>query len=230
MHLKGLSHNDLSFDNILLVECADEKYRALLSDFSAAAYLRREKIAGFVGTPNFAHRDPHKRVAWYADEFHDKASLGFVIAGLCAHSIGMSWNGYMGSFANGGADERLEQAKDALDEFCDNRFCQQNQENETASSSNASPLRSVSEPSKGISGNNGDYFREMILGLLENDSKSIFDEKPCGPSCKCRRCNCSGNGGCTVLCPCGADPSKCDQILNREIPKALGEDIKFEEK
>lgn len=90
-HEKKTSNNDISTNNILLVQTQENKFRAVLFDCSEATQLETEMMFGFIGTPNFAHRDAHKNELWHASDFHNFASLGFVLADLCRFDDQNGW-------------------------------------------------------------------------------------------------------------------------------------------
>ena len=211
VHRQGISNNDISRNNILI----SGKKGPMLFDFSEATKLQTEIIYGFVGTPNFAHRDAHKDTKWYASEFHDFASLGFVVADLCRDPDDIGWNGGIGSFANTeGAECRYEQALGLLKRFCD---CCQNGTTSLApilyqryiDLINDEGGKQVHPPTQKRRMRDSkmtelDIFRSLVTFFLQKDMETVFGNQcTCKTGCKngCQNCN-RNNKHCTVLCRC----------------------------
>ena len=94
VHSKGISHNDVSLQNILIQPGG----QALLADYTIASTLDNGQIPGLTGTPPTSHRDVHSRKSRVARPFHDFASLGFVCAILCMEDTDDRWSGEAGAF------------------------------------------------------------------------------------------------------------------------------------
>lgn len=204
-HSKGISHNDLSPENVLLIHQSDGEFRGLLSDFSVATKLRTEQIDGFIGNPNFAHPDPHKEISWVADDYHDYDSVGLVLAYLCPtdreNPDDLVWHGGVGSFIKGeGAKARLEIATNRVTAFCGTYDCNEFSE-ELINKYNY--LRSETE--NAVPPPNVEMgLQNHLLHLLQNDNKSVFTTKcGCAGDCDTRRCSCKGQ--CDLLCSCSGN-------------------------
>ena len=119
MHERGLVHLDVSNTNMLVRE-EGGLLRGLLVDLSASR-KRKEPIVGFVGNVLFAHSDVHRNAEWYAEDFHDFAALGFVLAALCAEIVDDGcpiWRAGVRSCEDEeSAKERRKSAKSFIDEF-----------------------------------------------------------------------------------------------------------------
>ena len=75
IHSRGIVHNDLSFQNFILLE---NGRRAVIIDFGSAE-PENTRMNEIVGTPNFSHRDPLTKKNWTSLKEYDQASLAYVI-------------------------------------------------------------------------------------------------------------------------------------------------------
>ena len=91
LHSKGISHNDVSDRNILLVNEGSSGRHAVLVDFSVASQMYG-KQTGFCGTPPFVHREVHQNYHWFPVPEYDKTSLGLTLIVLLARGV-IPWNG-----------------------------------------------------------------------------------------------------------------------------------------
>jgi serine/threonine protein kinase len=101
MHSRSYCHCDISPRNIVLAEYDDDDVsggvqpRAILIDFATARKIDTN-VSGFVGTPNYVHRDLFEcflrgRTPYQPQPKHDLAALGFTLA-YYINSCRRSWS------------------------------------------------------------------------------------------------------------------------------------------
>jgi hypothetical protein len=176
MHERGLAHLDVATTNMLVHIKGGLLLRGLLVDLSASRKLK-EPIIRFVGNVLFAHSDIHRNGEWHAEAFHDFASLGFVLAALCAEIVNNGrpmWRASVGTYeCEEGAEARREIAIFFIDNYLgknhDYLLCDETK----------TRLRSYCK-SKGIDVKESDnpvvWFQVLGKSWVKQDEISVFEE------------------------------------------------------
>ena len=109
IHSHGIVHNDLSFQNFILVG----RERAVIIDLGSVE-PENSCMDGIVGTANFTHRDPLTKEKWTSLKQYDQASLAYVIR-VVNNGGQIPWTPIEGTF-NYPLDERDRSTKGWLGE------------------------------------------------------------------------------------------------------------------
>jgi RIO-like serine/threonine protein kinase len=112
MHSRSYCHCDISPRNIVLAEyVGGVQPRAILIDFATARKVDQD-VSGFVGTPNYVHRDLFewflRRRKYKPQPSHDLAALGFTLA-YFINSCRRSWRVGRYPLSMTGSDSKEEE-------------------------------------------------------------------------------------------------------------------------
>jgi hypothetical protein len=109
----GISHNDVNDRNILLRQLEDGQLQPVLVDYSIASKMY-DTIEGFRGTPQFTHREIHKKSKWLPVPNFDWTSLGLTMVALIEKGL-IPWSGFHGiESGNDEYERRIQEAKACL--------------------------------------------------------------------------------------------------------------------